>query len=472
MLESLEVGCEYNHVRLAKCEEASVEKKGKISQSSHHFALKLGSVNYYPPEGHTCVLLDSKCEEEKRFIFLGGSRTGEPASIPFSSNLVEVRVKLSEDDVEIMSAVTCRTSGSTIPYLQSHGMAARHTGDILVWGGLDLSFNSTSSKDLYVIKETSKSAKSPSFDITTVQLEESATPSKKGKLLCFQGGNVPSGRAGHTFTKIGNDKFVVFGGYKHRDCYLPGQGDRFTPSCDDGKFYLLDGDNYRWNHIASIPEVKGRCFHSAAFMEDTGELVLVGGVQYEGAVPIKRMAINEAMILSTSFISGVMTFSLRNVILDMSPLDITFLSFHSCTILNNQILVIGGYHQEDERNTDYNQSPNISSAVYVLDPMAKTCKKLQDTVSDDFATAGHTSHVLEEDCVIVMGGTSKQFCLLTGRDFTPPSCELPECNIEDRDDQGISWIDCDKCKKWFHRFCVKLKRAPKKYICPLCKARR
>ena len=44
------------------------------------------------------------------------------------------------------------------------------------------------------------------------------------------------------------------------------------------------------------------------------------------------------------------------------------------------------------------------------------------------------------------------------------SCAAKECLIENCTEDSINWIQCNKCRGWFHTFCCNIQKIPRSFF--------
>ncbi|XP_041478131.1 uncharacterized protein LOC121426054 [Lytechinus variegatus] len=454
--------------------KASKQNKRNISRKKTQLNIKIGES--YPPEGH-CSIKDSETEEQVRIFCFGGARRGEDSSWIESSNILEFILKVDDDNAIISSIMPCKTKGGTLPPLQSAAVI-EYNGRFLVWGGLDLAHYECRD-DLIILEKmegTSQGRATPSttFDVTYVQTRKNMVPSRRGAILDEQTGTVPQARTGHSLTQLGNTtNAILFGGviYERQERGFTLQWEK---SCQDGRFYVLDMETLSWSLI-KVPSTQARAYHSANCIEKDGTLVLVivGGLTFNKGSSMmakNREPIHEVLVLTMNldFVNPILqTVTLGAGSAQTSPV---YLSYHATSVVGNSILVYGGFQQESSAVNQNIASTrvyqlDIESRLYCL--LSKTAKHAKHSV---FATAGHTLINTNNDFVCI-GGTSKQISILSDRNFEEDNCDLATCHIQDAEDTEIGWIHCEapRCGKWFHEFCLGLKRIPAKYYCSACK---
>jgi hypothetical protein len=201
-------------------------------------------------------------------------------------------------------------------------------------------------------------------------------------------------------------------------------------------------------------------------MPTTGELIVFGGVQYEGNVPSKRMSINDVVILSTTN-----NFSVSTLQMTGSP---AYTSFHSSCLLDNNIVVHGGYSQHDTNITCPGDVVPCNT-LHTINIDSRTCTTTTENTAFPISTAGHTAVVIDKSCILFFGGTEESIFVYTTKLLKPTACDHVDCHIEDSPEiSPINWIQCDgECKMWLHQFCAAIKRVPRgKWICGSCKSKK
>lgn len=244
--------------------------------------------------------------------------------------------------------------------------------------------------------------------------------------------------------------------------------------CNDSKFYLLNAATLSWEVLGELPQISARAYHTATLVGD-GQIAIIGGTSFshqerEGLLygsPQIRHCIQTTHIIK--FTNNQVN-HLQTINFDMDPQHTTYISEHTATYFKEHILVFSGRCQ-DSAAIDQDLPPGISKHMFMLNIATKqyTVKTVQDS---SFKSAGATSFQLAEDCVTIVGGSSKQILLFTNRNVIPDDCAVgPQCKIDNTNEQGQkdSWIQCDKCDKWYHWHCVGLRANPQSYQCPNCR---
>lgn len=270
----------------------------------------------------------------------------------------------------------------------------------------------------------------------------------------------------------GSNKVFLFGGvYFERN----GQHSRWNKWCRDGKLYILDTDSFEWT-TAKCPLLQARSHHTTDILENNDYFVMpiVGGVLFEGQVATYRESLAEITIVRMD--KQLQNFSLSEISFQPSPdTQTVYISSHATVVQNGNILVVGGI-QDAEKKMVPNKVPTPSSKAYIIDFQNKTYSILPGTVGSQtiFATYGHSIHTIDTDnSTLSFGGISRQISLLSNHKYEPEPCENVPCNIVDSPEFcDPTWIRCEnpRCMKWFHTFCLKLKRIPENiYFCKNCK---
>ena len=93
-----------------------------------------------------------------------------------------------------------------------------------------------------------------------------------------------------------------------------------------------------------------------------------------------------------------------------------------------------------------------------------------------FATDGNSLLFVDNDCLLINGGTQKAMSLFTRKSLMPDKCGLGDaCTIDENFVSPIPWISCDgKCQRWLHMHCITLKVVPKGnlYCDQCCKSKK
>ncbi|XP_072166855.1 uncharacterized protein [Diadema setosum] len=463
--------------------KASKENKRKISRKKTQLSLKLGES--YPAAGHCAVTHpnQSQGEQTRRVLSFGGARRGADSSWTDSAScILEYNFEVDDEDVTLSSVILCKTKGGQMPPLQSPAVV-ESDGALFVWGGLNL-VDYECHDDLIIIEEAGRrgAASAPLFDITYIQTEKNMVPSRRGNPVMTQTGTIPHARTGHTLTKLGETKqALLFGGIAYQEV-RKSFNVVWEKSCRDGAFYILDLSSFAWRTV-TVPSTKARAYHTAECLEMDGKLVVafIGGVTFDqlGNVPSNREPINEILVLTmNSQLADHAVLSTVTLMPDVANTPKIFVSYHASAKMGEFIMVSGGFQQLHGSMQTPSTSPRASPRVFVLDMRRKKYKLLPKTGNEPqhtlFATAGHILIKLTPDCLVSLGGTSKQISLLSDRDFEPEQCDIAVCVIgESAESTEIQWVQCEtpRCGKWFHTYCLKLTSIPEHYFCQQCTER-
>lgn len=281
-------------------------------------------------------------------------------------------------------------------------------------------------------------------------------------------------RTGHTLTRLGETKeAVLFGGVMEQE-ERKSFSVEWELACRDGNFYILDLETFIWRRVP-VPSTLARTYHTAECLETVRSFVVafVGGVMHDKNTTT-RIPINEVLLLTmNSQDTDTAVLSTVTLAPDGPSTPVPYISYHATAQVNYNILVSGGFqlqHSSDIPKT----SRHASSRVFILDIVGKKYKLLPKTQNDNqFGTAGHVLLTLAPDCIISVGGTSKQISMLTDRKYEPEKCDLlPLCTIAEAEETvEIQWVQCEtpRCRKWVHVYCLKLNSIPEIYFCPHCR---
>ena len=150
-------------------------------------------------------------------------------------------------------------------------------------------------------------------------------------------------------------------------------------------------------------------------------------------------------------------------------MESVYISGHSAPSSSKQdhiVYIYGGYQQPSSEITTKIEP---SSNLFVVNIQSNTV--LMKVASDDFATAGNSLLFVDNDCLLINGGTQKAMSLFTRKSLIPDKCGLGEaCTIDENFVSPIPWIFCDgKCQRWLHMHCIALKVVPKgNFYCDQC----
>lgn len=442
-------------------------ERGKSSRKRRDLELING--DFFPAEGHTCLEVNRTrafdADEDDHIdtvscIYFGGARRSDESSWGDSKDIFQVDYCVTNSDVYISDILKFEPTGSTFPALQS-AAAVVDTQKIYVWGGYNTAQLTVDSDLLILTKGGSK------FNCEIVQQEAIsllARPVSKSK----QSGFMPEGRAGHTLTNIGNHAAVLHGGVTMPMRKTSTLNSPFLKACKDGKFYELNLQTYKWSQI-NVPEVTPRAFHSAEYSVDHKSIYIVGGITYTGYQPDQRLPIDDVIVVK---ILDDNTYSLDRVVFTFATDLPKYLSYHSSCLLENQMFVFGGFYQKESKMEDVPQL-NSNILTYNLTDLTLNFVELDKM----HRSAGNTSVTLSNDCIMVVGGSTKNYFVYTSKPMVPSPCDYAsECNICDSPEiSPISWVQCEgSCHRWLHQFCVGVLTTglPKgKFICKDCKGK-
>ena len=149
--------------------------------------------------------------KEIKYLVIGGGRKLEPQTWDYTaSKIFEYSFSVYEDDFDFESCREMTTTGSQLSPLSQAAAVKISEKAIMVWGGHNLATFSMDN-ELFRIKFAEKN-KRRLADITIYKNHE-IDPNYK----FLQSGDVPSGRCGHTLTKISDNCFVLIGGIEFRN---------------------------------------------------------------------------------------------------------------------------------------------------------------------------------------------------------------------------------------------------------------
>ncbi|XP_070539892.1 uncharacterized protein [Ptychodera flava] len=442
------------------------ERGRRLTRKRHDFLLK--NHNYFPPEGHVSVSFNTETTAD--IFYFGGARRTEGASWSSENQLFHLTLSVEDDDVNITDLRTPSLRGASLPPLQSPGFCGKSCEQLILWGGFN-TLEVCTVNDLFLFEKISSSRyKISVFKDPKEQCEFSFL--KPVNELKRQLGQVPRSRTGHTLTLLSDTEFAVMhGGIQLDQRYSPAISKTFSQICDDGSFYLLNTSTFTWQ-LLNLPEIAPRAYHSATYLPSTKSIVFIGGVSYLGRQPHHRISVTSPLILYCDTQND--QFSLRTVSLSMCGLSPVYLSYHSTCLLGDKIVVYGGFQQlQKEIEKGHCPSPSLQMLIIDLD---QTDISSVLAPANEFSTAGQTcaSLGLREDCLLFSGGNKKHYFMYTSKPMIPSPCDLhDECQImESNEISPIAWIQCDKCTKWYHQFCVQLLgRVPRgKYFCKACQS--
>lgn len=290
----------------------------KVSQKKHLLNARQGQ--FFLPEGHcSCILWEKSSKESKEkyvgIVFVRGARYNEPSTWELGNSLTLMEFILSSSDVEINS---CNVFGpdklrgsSLFPLQGSTLINARLSPEeyvLLLWGGIDTR-TMTCTNELMKINVTAKdkqnkrtasgSKKLPeslNFEIDLIALTGNKTPSTEGS--AFQMGTVPSPRTGHSFTKISNERAILFGGVTLEN-RLEGVDNTFKQSCKDGRLYAFNIMENSWTCLSA--EIPPRAYHAAVFRSATSTVYIVRGIQLADDHAVQYCSIHEVTVVEFNF---------------------------------------------------------------------------------------------------------------------------------------------------------------------------
>ncbi len=195
-----------------------------------------------------------------------------------------------------------------------------------MWGGLDR-YNGTYTENGYFISTTITEGNRMGRTISDFIVKQNFPEHDKIR-----------GRVGHTLTLLDDGRVMLFGGKQRPNQETCSPRDMYRDSTPGGIFTMGTDDLY-WREATvegDIPE--GRAYHST--IKVGGKLYVIGGVCIEGT-EVKNA---HSYLLTYNTISG--TFHSPCIQLQ-SPI---YISHHTCNILNDTLVLSGGYNIDDTMN--------------------------------------------------------------------------------------------------------------------------
>lgn len=398
-------------------------------------------LNYFPPEGHVCLPINSYT-----YLYFGGARRGQESTWNLSNKLCRISFVIDDNDVSIENFSEIKLSGGQFPHLQSSaGFYIPPKNCLFVWGGLNLSSFSMLN-ELYVVN----------INDTKGVVEVIQPPGGISKRK-FEG-EIPSGRCGHSFTHLFDSCAILHGGvcFPHRNSCVGTS--LFTNITNDSSFYMFDYESLFWTKLA-VSGSNPRAYHTATVMDIRGmrSIVYIGGV-IKTESDLRRIPLSNVFVLKMDshrhFHTEILTFA-------NSPA--VGVSYHSAGVIGPYIFVVGGV---DENNLQGRCS------VSVLNVETFLCDNIQ--FDQSFKSAGHSVCKLSNDCLMICGGMHLQYFVYTSKPMVPSPCDFGnDCKIiESSEISPISWIQCEGlCKRWLHQFCVGVldtDMSRRKFFCSTC----
>ena len=176
----------------------------------------------------------------------------------------------------------------------------------------------------------------------------------------------------------------------------------------DSYFYAFDLDDLMWEKLSYLPDVPARAYHSCNVFHINGisSIAYVGGVQKAGS-EITRVSIYDLVILK--FVGDKYEVEFVTI-----PCSVPHpLSYHSSTYIEPFIVVVSGANGIDT---------NGSCKLIHINMFDKTCTNVD--LQQQFCTVGHSSLKLDDDCILVCGGSTKHFFTYSSKRLTPSACDL------------------------------------------------
>ncbi|DAZ92564.1 TPA: hypothetical protein N0F65_012794, partial [Lagenidium giganteum] len=208
-------------------------------------------------------------------------------------------------------------------------------------------------------------------------------------------GNTPAERWGHTLTKIGKDKMVLYGGANDDEETL-------------GDLFVFNMTKREWSRPINCESIL-RTWHDAVFLESKNLLLVFGGERVVGEG--QTDALSDIMVLDTTCflwyppaVSGV------------GPMA---RSGHTCTAVGDDVVVFGGSRGRSRQST-----------VHVLDSNTWHWRSIKVEGKPPTARTYHSAVAVGES-VVVFGGNDNKKCF--------SSVHV----LKKKDEDGSVW-------SWFH----------------------
>jgi hypothetical protein len=325
----------------------------------------------------------------------------------------------------------------------------------LIFGGLNTT-TFAPSNDLYVVTAASHHQK-PSAHVR-VHLE-TMPHSDMFQGVDLQTGRVPSPRFGHTLTNISATTSFLVGGVtmSHRSTPKYNCSNTFQVSECCAKLYLLDFQNSsspHWTVLDHQSATLTRAFHSSTYLLSRHSIAVIGGTQYARGVPTARLNCRSIVLLDFTTAAAITESILH---LTAEPM---FISYHSSLLAaDGHIMVYGGFQSLDG-SIACDTRPDQSNILINIDVNAESVTTY--TNAHSVGTSSPTLTFLDNDTLLILGGSEKATWLYSPNPLIPDKCVLDTlCHIEDTDISPIPWIMCEfACQGWYHMYCVGLQTVP------------
>ena len=368
--------------------------------------------NFFPPEGHVSLPINSYT-----YLYFGGARRGQESTWNMSRNIYKISFIVDDNDVNVDFISEIKLSGGQFPQLQSSaGFYVSAENCLFVWGGLNLSCFSMSN-ELYIVKLNDNKG-----------VVEIIQP-PGGISVRELGGEIPSGRCGHTLTHYFDSCVILHGGvcFPHRNSCVGSS--LFKNVTNDNSFYMFDFESLFWTKL-SVTGSAPRAYHTANVMEIRGmkSIVYIGGVTKTESA-LQRIPLSNVLVLKMDsnkhFHTEILTFANAPAV---------GISYHSVGVIGPYIFVVGGLDEDNLQGR---------CSVSILNKDTFLCENVQ--FDRYFRSAGHSVCILSDDCLMICGGMNLQYFVFSSKQMVPSPCDFDtECKIiESVETSPISWIQCE-----------------------------
>ena len=213
---------------------------------------------------------------------------------------------------------------------------------------------------------------------------------------------MPSGRCGHTMTKISDNCFVLIGGIKFRNRLSDQSLSLFKQFPSDMTFvFVLDIQAFTWKKITVDGNITQLAYCTSCFFPHTNKIILTGGIKFEDSKASEYLGFSELIVYDLNSLNDKNKVISETVLLNVDPQISLFMSGHCCSVSEENIFLFGG-HQTLTSKIDEREKPRAGSKELIINLKTLSCSVLESATTN--TTSGATCFWSDKNLICVMDG--------------------------------------------------------------------